>query len=64
MKEKLQSIIEQKVTGENAVKILISAKKELSEATTQYIELGQLIRQAENIIIYGEGGIHGHETLG
>lgn len=63
MKEKLQSIIDQRVTGNDAVVILRSALKELAGANTQFIELGQLIGQAEDIFIYGKKGRPMHKTF-
>jgi len=62
MKEKLQSIIDQKVTGNDAVVILRSAIEKALEANTDSIGLGQLIGQAEDTFIYGSKGRPTHKT--
>ena len=56
MKEQLQSIIDQKVTGTEAVEILKSAIKERKLLSDQYSEFMQLIRNAEDTLIYGKEG--------
>lgn len=54
--EKLQSIIDGKTTGNDAVTILRAALEKYKSTNTQLIELGQLIGEAEDFFIYGKAG--------
>ena len=52
MLKKLQSIIDKKITGDEAVRILNDASSEYEEITKRSMHLGQLISQAESVLIY------------
>jgi len=56
MKEKLQSIIEQKTTGDEAIVILRSSIIELRDTYNKAQEMSDLINKAENTILYGSEG--------
>jgi hypothetical protein len=62
MKEKLQSIIDGKIEGEDAVAILRSALKEHGSMSDKSFEFGQLIGMAEDAFIYGKEGRPLHKT--
>lgn len=62
MKEKLQSIINQKITGGDAMVILRAAIVEYHQLQDESLILGELIHRAENVIVYGKKGRLGHET--
>lgn len=63
MKNKLQSIIDGETTGGDAVAFLRSALEEHRAATSRSIELGQMIVNAEDVLIYGKEGRPLHRTF-
>lgn len=63
MKQELQSIINGETTGSHAVAILRSALEEYGSATSRAIELGQMIGNAEDVLIYGKEGRPLHRTF-
>lgn len=62
MKQKLQSIIDQKVIGNDATTILRSALEEYAATNYKSSELSQLIGQAEDVLLYGKKGRPTHRS--
>lgn len=56
MQEKLQCIIDQTITGPEAIAILRTAIEDSAAASYKSSELSYLIGQAEDVLLYGKEG--------